>query len=132
MNESVNDKKQLLSNWLITSGVLKKNGKSENMTHLLLNGGVAYIGDNRMKEFHLKYKEYLENVIEIQDKTKIDFDIKKNKQEKIYLCEIPTDVFRYFIDLDYKNENEMKDDFYMNIITNIISVIKQYYNIGLK
>lgn len=64
-------------------------GGSGPITHLLLNGGVLHASNASPEVFHSRYVESL----------------KRNK--KLYLVEQKTPVFRFFVDLDYKDQTAL-------------------------
>jgi len=60
-------------------------------THTLMNGGILFVPDNDMSAFFQMYIEQLKN-------------------SKLYVVEQKTDIFKFFVDLDYKAVEKLKDE----------------------
>jgi|TARA_X000000368_G_scaffold195154_1_gene154061 hypothetical protein len=60
-----------------------------NLSHVLMDGGVLSVPFDRLNTFYEKYIEAY------------------NNGEKIYVVEQKTDNYNFFVDLDYKDEDEM-------------------------
>ena len=60
-----------------------------NLSHVLMDGGVLSVPFDRLNDFYEKYVEAY------------------NNGEKIYVVEQKTENYNFFVDLDYKDEDEM-------------------------
>lgn len=72
-----------LSRWRVPKG---------SGTHVLMDGGVLYVPTEEAQEF---YSEYIRLV---------------NSGTKLYVVEQKTERFKFFVDLDYKSHEKLKDD----------------------
>jgi len=61
-------------------------------THVLMNGGILNVPDGETLEF---FKSYIETI---------------NSGEKLYIVEQKTELFKFFVDLDYKASEKLGDD----------------------
>jgi hypothetical protein len=61
-------------------------------THVLMDGGIIFVPPEETVEF---YREYIEAI---------------NSGTKLYVVEQKTELFRFFVDLDYKAPEKLKDD----------------------
>ena len=61
-------------------------------THVLMDGGILYVPPEETQEF---YREYIESV---------------NLGTKLYVVEQKTEHFKFFVDLDYKAPEKLKDE----------------------
>lgn len=66
-------------------------------THVLMDGGILHVSDHDLLRF---YKDY---IAEIQ------------QGYKLYVVEQKTDVFKFFVDLDYKAQEKLSDEFLLQI-----------------
>lgn len=73
-------------------------------THLLMDGGILYVPDEDMDAFFQVYIDTL-------------------KKRKVYVVEQKTDVFKFFVDLDYKGQEKLSDEFILQICKKIHSII---------
>ena len=60
-----------------------------NLSHVLMDGGVLSVPFDRLNDFYEKYVEAY------------------NSGEKIFVVEQKTENYNFFVDLDYKDEDEM-------------------------
>ena len=61
-------------------------------THVLMDGGILYVPPEEIQEF---YREYIEAI---------------NLGTKLYVVEQKTELFKFFVDLDYKAPDKLKDE----------------------
>jgi hypothetical protein len=61
-------------------------------THVLMDGGILHVPPENTEEF---YREYIKSV---------------NSGTKLYVVEQKTDRFKFFVDLDYKASEKLKDE----------------------
>jgi len=61
-------------------------------THVLMDGGVLMVPRDETREFHQKYIELI------------------NSGTKLFVVEQKTDRFKFFVDLDYKAQEKLKDE----------------------
>jgi len=73
-------------------------------THLLMDGGILFVPDEDMDAFFQVYIDTL-------------------KKRKIYVVEQKTDVFKFFVDLDYKGQEKLSDEFILLISKKIHSIL---------
>ena len=65
---------------------------NSNLSHVLMDGGVLSVPFDRLNDF---YEEYVRAV---------------NADEKIYVVEQKTDTYNFFVDMDYKDDEELPLD----------------------
>ena len=97
-----------LQSWLKQKNCFYKKGVSKH-THLCLDGGVLSIPDDLLEEF---YKMYIDC-------------IKENR--KLYITEYPTDIFRFFADIDIKEDYAWSEEKFKICLYSIQKVIHEIY-----
>lgn len=83
--------------WCKKNKLFEKNGE---ITHVLMDGGILYVPEEKIKLFYEKYIEFL-------------------KHERLFIVEQKTENFNFFVDIDYQDE----DDLSMNELTSIVNLI---------
>lgn len=73
-------------------------------THTLMNGGILYVQDEDMDAFFQVY-------------------INQLKEHKLYVVEQKTNIFKFFVDLDYKAPDKLKDEALLAICEDIHDAI---------
>lgn len=99
--------------WLLNNGLYKSKdiNADKPTTHTLLSGGNLSVPEFKMNEFLKKMSEIL---------------VQKENKETIFINELKTDIFRFFIDLDYKDEIELTLEETFEIVKVIQLVIKEF------
>lgn len=84
----------------------RRMNNASNISHVLMDGGVLSVPNDELDEFHNAYIRSL------------------NKNEKLFVVEQKTQNYNFFIDLDYKSN----DEFYKfeEIFTNVCKCVKNY------
>lgn len=90
-----------LKKWFYNNNCVIKSGDNRQYTHLLLDGGKVHVPTELMDEF---YKLYTIDIFN------------KNKN---YICEMRTPIFKYFVDLDMIDKNEISKDEIFEIVKHI-------------
>jgi len=75
-------------------------------THVLMSGGILFVPPEDTKEF---YREYIQLV---------------NSGTKLYVVEQKTDRFKFFVDLDYKAPEKLKDEDLLQFVNIIHSALE--------
>jgi hypothetical protein len=78
----------MIRNWLVPKGP---------GTHVLMDGGILSVDEHDVLNF---YNEYISEI---------------KLGHKLYVVEQKTDVFKFFVDLDYKAAEKMTDEFLLQI-----------------
>jgi len=78
----------MFKSWCHRQGFCNKS----NLSHYLMDGGVLSVPFDRLNDF---YEEYVRAI---------------NANEKIYVVEQKTDTFNFFVDMDYKDDEELPFD----------------------
>ena len=81
-----------------------------NYTHLLLDGGKVYIPQELMEKFYIKYAA----------------DVFVN--QKNYVCEQRTEIFKLHMDLDFLDIGKLKNEEIINIVSKIQLVIEEFFS----
>lgn len=90
--------------WCSTNGLYAKKGKKA--THVLMDGGILFVSPEHEDEFAQMY-----------------FDCAR--KDKIFAVEAKTDHFRFFVDLDYKDTEEMDPDLLRNIVITLCAKVNE-------
>ena len=90
----------VLKQYLLNNNFFMKRGDDRKFTHLLLDGGKLFIPPEKRNDFLKFYSSRLE----IND-------------DKLYVIETRTDIFKFFLDLDLFNKLSISEDNIKNIIT---------------
>ena len=77
----------MFRSWCQKQGFTFKQGS--NLSHVLMDGGRLSVPFDRLKDFYEKYVECIRN------------------GEKLYVVEQKTDTFNFFVDLDYKDTEQL-------------------------
>jgi len=75
----------MFKTWCKKNNFYEKNGE---ITHVLMDGGILYIPDDKTSFFFKKYIECIKN-------------------EKIFVVEQKTSNFNFFVDIDYQDDDEL-------------------------
>jgi len=81
---------------------------SSNLSHVLMDGGVLSVPFDRLNDFYEKYVEAIKN------------------KEKIFVVEQKTPTYNFFVDLDYKDEDELTIDQLKDVCRFICDRVKKY------
>lgn len=95
-------------NWLKENNCLYEKNSNKERTHLALSGGCYSVS-------HGLYNDFLKKMAEIFD-----------NNEKLYISENRTDIFKYIIDIDYESEEELEEEKIYNILKIIYNVISDF------
>lgn len=100
-----------LSMWIRSKNLfISGNEDSEKITHLCLDGGKFGIPQNLHGEFMDIYKKGM-----------------LNRNEKYYVCEVPTEVCRMYVDMDFIDNKVMNTAIIVKYTKAIQEVIEEYY-----
>ena len=99
----------ILKRWLTTKNCFHKKGITRH-THLCLDGGVLSISEELTEEF---YEVYIKGI---------------NAGDKYYITEYPTDIFRFFADIDIKEDYAWSEEKFKIALYSIQKVIHELYN----
>jgi len=99
-----------LSQWLYKNNCFLKQGDDRKYTHLCLDGGRLFIYQSIHNEFIERYAEGLV------------------KDERYYICEVPTNISRMYCDLDFIEESEISLDKIKEVTKVIYDIIRIYYD----
>ena len=99
-----------LSLWLREHNFFLKTGTGERVTHLCLDGGQLNIPQDYHNEFLDMYKECF-----------------SNEEEKYYICEVPTEVSRMYVDMDFISETKIKLNEIVRMVKRIQETVSEYY-----
>lgn len=99
----------ILKRWLTENNCFHKKGITRH-THLCLDGGVLSISEDLTEEF---YEVYIKGI---------------NAGDKYYITEYPTDIFRFFADIDIKEDYAWSEEKFKIALYSIQKVIHELYN----
>ena len=99
-----------LSTWLYKNGAFMGKGDKRSYTHLCLDGGRLCVSQEIHDEFIRRYSSGIE------------------KDERYYICEVPTSVCRMYCDLDFIEENIYSLDKIKIVVKIIHKIIEKYYD----
>ncbi len=95
--------------WILQNGFFIKNGDDRPYTHLLLDGGKIHIPYKRLTEFRRKYAASI------------------YMGEKNYMCECRTNIFKFFVDLDFEDTEKVPDDVMKQYVIDIQHVLVDFF-----
>lgn len=104
-NGSISHAKQ----WIIDNSCFWKTGDTGQYTHLLLDGGKCAIPPAKLHKFHIAYA------------ASVFMD------ERNYICECRTKIFKFFIDIDFEDINEIMYETMRQYIMDIQTVLKEFF-----
>jgi len=99
-----------LRKWLFKNGFIIRSGDSRIYTHLLLDGGILHIPEKKNEIFLKKFAK----------------DIDMN--QKNYICENRTNIFKLMVDVDFIDEYELPHKVIESMVIDIQNSIKTFLN----
>jgi len=94
----------MFKQWCKKNNFYEKRG---DITHVLMDGGILYVPEDKTRIFFEKYLECLEH-------------------EKIFVVEQKTSTFNFFVDIDYQDEDELGYNEVVAILNLICNKIKTF------
>lgn len=95
----------MFKQWCKQQGFCKS---GPNLSHVLMDGGVLSVPFDRLNDFYTAYIDAVE------------------RNEKIYVVEQKTDTFHFFVDLDYKSEEQVSFDTVEEFCTTICDRVSKF------